>query len=530
MREIAGLLLTDDQYDRLISMLSAQRSVGRVDYTTPLIGKEFDNVPDEGRAVLAASLADYCKLDGLPLWMREIEAAARLKHGTMSRCDGYGNRSNCPLAAAVMRYFERYSVHIEAHAAGHADRFVSSLISTPNGNFLEPASLDRARMSFERRTGFGWPVMSSDPCHEPLVAQLSKNVLEYQGHRSELPRYPAIVGVRNQAAGPYMKAKQRLIYQMSRVWGNIEKMYFIPMFKALRDLPIFAAWGGRTSVDVGVTGMFEDCRGPFLSVDYANFDASVSREVIQRIFRIIRGWFSRQQAPMLVAIETHFSECGIITPLEEYKYSRTRGIPSGSVLTNLVGSLVNLWSMAYAANRCGVSIHRCLVQGDDGVYTFRGDVAPVQLSSVMLADLGMVMSVDKNYNSPDEIHFLSMVHRRSYKTMGLNVGIRPLMRVLNGMMSYERLQTQWSGYMDSLRWFQQLDNASEHPMFSAACEWLLARDRYARLSLDELIVKAGGKDLVTTKLGTWSDTTGSVMARLGRNRVQQQISRLCSGN
>lgn len=525
---VFGLDLAEDAFRRLDSILRIHAAGCEWDYTTPLLRSCMAAPSDVMRDEMAASFINHCKLDGLPMWLREAEYAQRRKIGTFSKVPGYCTSygSEISLATQVQRYFDPHKVHIEPGASIRANKYIASLVSCGSGVKLSATTLGVAAESFIRRTGYGWPVISSDGAYGPQIYGLSESFISSD---APVPLVPAIVGSRGQSRGLHMRARNRLIFQCSRVVGNVEKMFFLPMFAELRHLPMFAAWQGQDAVDWAVSGLFEDSAGPFLSVDYSGFDASVPNIILRHIFRVIKQWFDPSHGELISRLENQFIHCGIITP-EGHIIGRSDGIPSGSVLTNLVGSLVNLWVMAYAAHRCGVTIHRSLIQGDDGVFSFNGSVNPADLASVIRADLGMTLSTDKSYYDKDEIHYLSNIHRRTYKVQGKTVGIRPLMRVLNGMMSYERFQSGWTGHMDTLRWFQQLDNARNHPCYLAACEFLLAHDKYARLDVPELIRHAGGIDAVNVAIGAWSDgirTTPTI--RLERSPTARAINFLISG-
>jgi hypothetical protein len=278
-------------------------------------------------------------------------------------------------------------------------------------------------------------------------------------------------------------------------------MIQIPLMRALQGRSGFSAWLGQDDVAFSIHRMMERCPpgGTLISVDYTNFDASVPREVLIEVFMIIKSWFTVESAPLVDFLLDYFMECPLIVPGCVYK-ERTGGIPSGSVLTNLVGSLANLWSFFYAVHRSTGSVQDFQVQGDDGVYCVKGIKDQVQLAEVLANELGMVLSTEKNLIGWREVHFLQNVYRTSYKNSnGLGVGVRPLMRVLNGMLSYERFKTNWSGYLDTLRWFQQLENARWHPCFKSAVLWLMERDKYATEPLD-IIIEGAGAELASLKL------------------------------
>jgi hypothetical protein len=165
-------------------------------------------------------------------------------------------------------------------------------------------------------------------------------------------------------------------------------------------------------------------------------------------------------------------------------------VPSGCVPTNLIDTMVNFLAITYAAMEQGGRIVDFEINGDDGVYLFEGVSSLPRLSSVLSGHLGLSMSPSKCVWSDSMVSYLQNVHHRDNVELcedtqeHLHVGIRPIMRVLNGMMSYEkarRTDGSWAPIMDSLRWMQQLDNASAHPSFPLACGWLLRHDEEGML-------------------------------------------------
>jgi len=155
---------------------------------------------------------------------------------------------------------------------------------------------------------------------------------------------------------------------------------------------------------------------------------------------------------------------------------RTGGVPSGSVLTNLIDSLVNLWVMYYSAHRLGSRVLFALSQGDDGVYTFQGYPSKADLSGV-ISELGMTMSEEKSMMSTECVHFLQNLHTRRYLIDGLSVGQRPFTHILNSAMSMERDDgKEWNRDCHTIRWLQQWSEGDNHPSFHEACDWLYESD------------------------------------------------------
>jgi len=417
----------------------------------------------------------------------------------------------------------------DGRALAVADAVVSQLYDVRKGK-LNLSTLRTAVDIFSKvKTGLGWPVFSSDRAHLDLVTEMSARIIRGGYPRESVHYYPGVVGFRGQPrSGPFCKF--RAIYQGSRVIGNLEKMVQEPLLRALRGNPIFCAWAGRTAVDAEVTRLLRTTKHPLCSVDFSNFDASIPEAVIRRVFEIMKQWFHRSWHTHLTYLCDVFCGCGIYTPNGFYEgETRQGGIPSGSVLTNLIGSLVNLWVMNYASAVCKGRVLDCLVQGDDGVYRMTG-CSSTKVADVLLSEFGMILSVEKSFVSAKEVHYLQNVHHTGFHRDGVCVGVRPLARVLNGMMSYEDVNRKWDKLYDSFRWLQQLENASEHPAFRQACQWLVERDPMMPEAV--MAVLTNNRDLLASVRAALSgkyEWAKIAVDGIGTSRSFQTVTSILSG-
>jgi len=518
--------LNQESLQRLQTHLGRLVKPQEVDLVSPLVDLSLANGnPTVCRGHVADEVWDACKLDSLPSWLREAECRQRAKHGSYSLRRGYYSDAN--MRTGIEAFFRCPERLDDCPAARrHANRYLRQRGLLKGVSRLELIDLTQASQAFIGRSSFGLPVMSSNPKYFGEVFNLSEQVLR-DGRPEQILSYPAVLNTRGQPIGPFQKPKTRVVFGCSRVIGNIEKMVFVPVFNRLVTARGFAAWQGQRSVDAAISRiMSATATQPILSVDFQNFDATVPNTVIDSVFDLFRDWFTPTAHPLISMLQMHFKECALVAPDQIY-VGKVRGIPSGSVLTNLVGSLANMWVMAYASYMLGTTVRDCEVQGDDGVYLFGRDVAPEQLAAVLKDHFGMTMSVEKSYDAFWEVHYLQNVHRHTYvDNMMYPVGIRPIMRVLNGMMSYESFKPGWSGAMDTLRWLQQMETASAHPCFDAFVEWFIQRDKYSTLSIETLIQKAGGVENVNATLGggAWSNKTP--ITAMSRSRVVKTINRL----
>jgi len=345
------------------------------DFTTRIIPRGPLGLVNPNRAGVAQSFRNSTECDLQPALLAAEEKQAG-KHGTYSRRPPYltPDSTGVSLDMLVRRYFEPHVCKMtHGKALEAADEAVRSLYDVRKGR-LNLCSLSTAvEISSQSRTGLGWPVFSSDKSYLPLVSEASDLLIRCGYPRESVHYYPGVVGFRGQPRGPGPFCKFRAVYQGSRVIGNLEKMIQVPLLNVLRGHKTFCAWQGRSAVNRAVTSLFSPKLGPLVSVDFANFDASIPEPIIRRIFGILSSWFTVSSHPHVKYVSDCFCGCGIFTPNGFYEgETRCGGVPSGSVLTNLIDSLVNLWVMHYSTTVTRGRVLDALVQGDDGVYRLHG--------------------------------------------------------------------------------------------------------------------------------------------------------------
>jgi len=451
---------------------------------------------DASRVGLMDMAWGICKIDSLPPYILIREEKERAKAGTVTVRRPYRSvgADGISLQAQCERFFSAVDVKIDESILHACVRSVVSDFQP--SELLSAESLDMAVDNFEGKTNLGYPCFTSDRRYLPLMTSESAYLLE-TFDREFLLEHTPLLWTRTQNQGFQKAAKTRAIFQCSRVVGNLEKMIQIPLHKHLRTFPTFCAWVSRSAVDNTITAMMEK-HGWYLSLDFANFDATVHPVLIDACFQTLRAWF-KGCGQLLDLLQYGFNEVGLITPDGLGVGRRTGGIPSGSVLTSVLGSLANIIAMRYAAMKTGHAIRRCVVLGDDCVCVFKTKPDVSVLAKVLLTDLGMVLSVDKSFLSTEEIHFLQMLHHKSYAPNGINVGVRSLIRVWGKMMSLSG-HVKWAKELHSLRWRQQMADCKTHPSFSHLLECYAQVDKYWDISGAQLIELAGGIQYVREKL------------------------------
>lgn len=464
-----------EAYHRLCASLGVLWQPCHADYNTRLSAAFPRETTDERRIGFTRLLVRALDLSSLSPWLAGPESSQQLKTSGFSRSPGY--RLTPPggisLRDDIDRYFQPYPTDIVEKSAIVADHAVVSLIGKGS---LRPVSLTEACLSFEKRASCGSPDFVRATISPVEYFRESREILLDGLLVDHAYAYPGFSACRGQAQADSIFRKERNVFACSRVHNNILKMLYIPMFRRLRKLPAFSAWINRATVDKTVTRLMTlSGAGDCVSIDFKKFDQTIPNAVIDRIFACMKSWFNDAGQGLMDFAQECFKRTGIYLPgvkrgTVEYLHGALRrgGIPSGSVFTNLVGCLVNIWLLVYASDRLGTQVAAVLIQGDDAVARFTTDISVAQLSDVLLAEVGVHLSVEKSLKSRFVVTFLQNYHCVDRCDDGVFVGIRPICRALLGMLSFEHARrSEWlsNPIYDSIRWIQQMDNCSAHPRF-----------------------------------------------------------------
>jgi len=487
----------------LSSLMGTLRSTNEADLTTRLVKVSKHGTILEkalGRAKMREDIFSACNLGSLPEGLARVEIGKSGNWGTCSRRPGFFTDvvRNDSLDFQVSSYFSpRQACHLNGKAMEYADSYVSQLYSPCRQGRLRPLGLDEASARFHR-TGLGFPVVSSNAeKYFAEVLSISRRIWESSGDPDWVTVLPGLAGLRGQPLGPPHDvnnpggfSKTRLIFQMPRALTNLEKCLQAVLFDVLRERPEFSAWNSEHHVDVAMTRLLSSGRR-VLSVDFKKFDQSVPFEVIDRIYAIIRSWFVLEATELVDFCQEVFKRSGILVPdragtKSDYEWlpgcARTGGVPSGSVMTNLIDSLVNAWVMAYAAAKLKTTILAACYQGDDAAVVFRGDPSMADLSGELSRDLGMTLSPTKSTYLVGQVTFLQNVHNFDHSYRGLQVGVRPIMHASNMMGSHERMDSfDWvADDYETIRVCQQAGYCLHHPRVTELCDWLAENDPFAK--------------------------------------------------
>ena len=384
-------------------------------------------------------------------------------------------------------------LNVNEEAYQEALSYVRSFL--PGGS-LQPLSLDAAVDTLPKGKYSGLPFLTTKP--EVLKHYITRANLVMDGGDGVVN--PAVLGWRGQPGGPSPNdVKQRVIWMMDKLDAILGAQYLYPVINALRDRVQFSAWNDKDTVDNAMRlalSIASEKRVRIHSTDYDSFDSSLAARFIDDLFEVIRSWFSTSVG--LDVVKTGFITCGMLTP-SGVAVGREGSVPSGSIFTNLIGTLWNLLCARYVAIRKRISHPFSTALGDDAVNIYMPDVSDEEIASIQ-RELGMTMNADKQFTSETHAHYLQNVH-------GVNGGwrgVRPFYRMLNGALSYERRRDpqDWSHSMASVRTIMQLENCKWHQDFVSIVRFIANLDRYLhQYDPMDILRMAGGASKASSVLG-----------------------------
>lgn len=212
-------------------------------------------------------------------------------------------------------------------------------------------------------------------------------------------------GRRLQVSGAYddegrrtgkFKQKTRLVSMVDFYSILIELMFSIDTQKHFSTLNIYA--GGKNPIVLH--DLINKYRGEFnywTSLDYSSYDQTIPSWLITDAFNIIRSWFQDMNElddgvwNIMVhdfIHKTFVGKGGVTTHCHD-------GVPSGSMFTQIIGTLCNEIMIETYFNSKHRNDYHCLICGDDNCINTRDVLDHVELLSYLKHNFGIEGNADK---------------------------------------------------------------------------------------------------------------------------------------
>lgn len=284
-------------------------------------------------------------------------------------------------------------------------------------------------------------------------------------YNQRLPMCPAI---RTQEQG-----KTRLVNIVDYATIMQENRYFLPLFNLLREEFCFSGFKGPDAVDSAMTKLIHEAveSGRLcISGDIEGFDSSVGKDLQNSAFTEFKSYFQSQYNSEIDEIANRFLTLPFVTP--DGVWVGEHGIPSGSNLTGIIGSMVN----------------RQVSQHPSELSQFLGDdFALVAKTSDEVfskySGCGLKLNETKTLVKPYGFVYLQKLHHADYVVDGEYKGIYPTFRGLN-RLCFPEYFSYFNDYdLDGKSYFairslSILENSKYHPLFEEYVKFWMRYDKY----------------------------------------------------
>lgn len=233
---------------------------------------------------------------------------------------------------------------------------------------------------------------------------------------------PILIGFRTQASGEFeddgtmtqtCKHKLRVVsmVDMRVILGELKFSKPIQDYMGLQ--PYYA--GGKNELQISsVITRWRTKFSRFMSIDYSSFDQTISSWLIEDAFSVVKSAFVMDEfhSSLFDVIVNDFIHKDFI--LSEGSLHSDKGVPSGSMFTQIIDSIVNLLVVRTFFNHLEAKAEM-IAMGDDNLIFTDSEVTMEDLASYLIKNFGLVVKTDDKSNegrtNKDDPKFLSRYWR-----------------------------------------------------------------------------------------------------------------------
>jgi hypothetical protein len=254
---------------------------------------------------------------------------------------------------------------------------------------------------------------------------------------------------------------------------------------------------GPSAVSRNITRMISESIRlglPCVSGDISRFDASFGTELQSAVFSEFRYLMQESAESGLADVAYRFGNKPFI--IGDDIYYGAHGIPSGSQLTNLVGSVGN-------RKVCDLPAELTQFLGDD----FAAVTGRPEYLFDKYGSCGLELNKEKTVIANGYFLYLQNLFHPDYMEDGEIKGVYPTYRALNRLIYPERFSDFESFDLDGKSYFairslSILENCRYHPLFEKFVIWWLQYEKYAIPSNQSIANYVKYVNATTGSLGT----------------------------
>lgn len=228
---------------------------------------------------------------------------------------------------------------------------------------------------------------------------------------------PILCGFRTQASGEFeddgaetntCKHKTRVVCMVDMIQICEELRFAYHIQRQMASMDWYA--GGKDEDKISMIIHGNHVKYPyFTSIDYSSYDQTISSWLIEDAFNVIKSAFKlndRDEQLWNIMVHDFIHKQFVVG---EGVVESNRGIPSGSMWTQIIGSLINciiMRTFMLSKNLKGFMI----AMGDDNAAFFNQEVSLDEISTYIIKNFGMIIKTDDKSNvggRNDEVKFLS---------------------------------------------------------------------------------------------------------------------------
>lgn len=236
---------------------------------------------------------------------------------------------------------------------------------------------------------------------------------------------PILIGYRTQAKPPFDpkngefdstwsdvdKCKSRLVSMIDLKVILAESVYAKPFQHRLGQTTYYA--GGKD--DSEISNLVSAKRSEYnnwLTLDYSHYDQSISSWLIRDAFEIVKEAFIFDpffdEALFNVVMETFIHKVFVVSDLKHPIQSH-KGVPSGSMFTQIIDTLVNLLMIKTYLNATNCDHYHMIIMGDDNLIFTHEKLDETSVASYLERNFGIECHPDKcaQGTRSDDPEFLS---------------------------------------------------------------------------------------------------------------------------